>query len=189
MGPMTQADFEARYRADPDPWGYTTSEYEREKYRATAAACGEGPFESAIELGSSIGVFTEMLAPRCRELVAIDGSPTAVAAARRRLAGTGSVTTIIGTIPESIPAGPFDLVLASEILYYLSAAALSRTLELLAQRTVLGGRWVAVHWRPQGAERPFDAASVHERLRASRWLAPLAGAHTDDYLLDVLERR
>src|SRR5579859_4769288 len=66
MGAMSAAQFEARYRADPDPWGYTSSPYEREKYRATLSACGGGPFEHGLELGGSIGVFSELLAPRCR---------------------------------------------------------------------------------------------------------------------------
>ena len=83
MTRMSLADFEARYRADPDPWGYTTSEYERRKYEATLIACGEGPFAEALELGASIGVFSSMLAPRCEQLTTIDAAPTAVAAARR----------------------------------------------------------------------------------------------------------
>ena len=58
MARMSLADFEARYRADPDPWGYTTSDYERDKYEATLAACGDGPFADALELGGSIGVFS-----------------------------------------------------------------------------------------------------------------------------------
>ena len=39
MGPDPQrGDREARYRADPDPWGYTSSDYERRKYAATHMA-------------------------------------------------------------------------------------------------------------------------------------------------------
>ena len=62
---MTAVDhFEAQYRADPDPWGYRCSAYERAKYDATLSACGPGPFENALELGGSIGVFSARLAPR-----------------------------------------------------------------------------------------------------------------------------
>src|ERR1700685_3329297 len=69
MAHMSAADFEALYQADPDPWGYTRSAYEREKYQATLAACGPGPFAHALELGGSIGVFSELLAPRCQSLI------------------------------------------------------------------------------------------------------------------------
>ena len=70
------AEFEALYRADPDPWGYTHSAYERDKYAATLEACGPGPFAHALELGGSIGVFSALLAPRCRALTTIDAAPT-----------------------------------------------------------------------------------------------------------------
>jgi len=186
---MSEADFEARYRADPDPWSYTTSGYERDKYQATLAACGPGPFASAIELGASIGVFSALLAPRCRSLVTIDSAPTAVAAARRRLAGSPAVTAVLGSIPEAIPRRGYDLVVASEILYYLDGARLGETLAVIRECTGPGVRCVAVHWRPAGPERPFDAGQVHELLRAQSWLASVSSAATDDYLLDVLERR
>jgi hypothetical protein len=188
---MTPADFEARYRQDPDPWDYVTSGYEHDKYRATLAACGPGPYESAIELGASIGVFSALLASRCRSLVTIDAAPTAVAAARRRLAGTAGVTAILGAIPDAIPRRAYDLVVASEILYYLDGPRLTETLDVLRDCTRPGARCVAVHWRPAGPERPFDAAAVHARLRSQPWLAPVqdSGTGTEDYLLDVLERR
>lgn len=190
---MTPADFEARYRREGDPWGYTTSDYERDKYRATLAACGAprggGRFHSALELGSSIGVFSALLAPRCASLVTIDASPTAVAEARRRLAEEESVTVLRGEIPHDVPRRPYDLIVASEILYYLQPDQLDATLELVRDCTAPGARIVAVHWRPPGPERPFDAAAVHARLAAERWLAAARSGGTDDYLLDVLERR
>ena len=189
MAPMTQDDFEARYQADPDPWSYTTSDYERRKYEATLAACGPGPYAAGIELGSSIGVFSALLAPRCRSLVTVDAAPTAVTEARRRLAGNDAVTTVLGTIPAAIPRRDYDLVVASEILYYLDEDGLRATLDMLRDLTRPGARWVAVHWRPAGPDRPFDAEQVHERLRAQPWLETVTRAPTDDYLLDVLERR
>jgi hypothetical protein len=189
MSQMTLADFEARYQADRDPWSYTSSPYERAKYDATLAACGPGPFQSAIELGSSIGVFSARLAPRCRSLVTIDAAPTAVTEARRRLGGATGVSPIVGSIPEAIPQVRYDLVVASEILYYLDEPRLRRTLELLVALSVPGARWVAVHWRPDGPERPLAASDVHALLHAQDELVAVADAHTDDYLLDVLERR
>jgi SAM-dependent methyltransferase len=190
MSHMSPAEFEARYRSDPDPWSYETSAYERQKYAATLNACGPGPFTRALELGSSIGVLSALLAPRCRELVTIDAAPTAVGAARRRLAGARAVCIVLGEIPEDIPdGGEYDLVVASEILYYLAPPVLEATLARLRELTAPGARLVAVHWRPPGRERPFTAAEVHARLRAEPWLTPVDGASAEDYLLDVLARR
>jgi cyclopropane fatty-acyl-phospholipid synthase-like methyltransferase len=188
MARMSLAEFEARYRSDPDPWGYLTSEYERDKYAATLDACGDGPFADALELGSSIGVFSKLLAPRCDRLTTIDAAPTAVATARRRLAGTPQVRIVLGAIPDAIPDRAFDLVVASEILYYLSDAELDATLARLESCMVPGARLVAVHWRPPGPERPLDAAHVHHVLHEQPWLTQQASGGTDDYALDVLER-
>ena len=188
-GHLTAADFEARYRDEGDPWGYETSSYERAKYDATLAACGDGRFLRALELGASIGVLSARLASRCVQLQTIDAAPTAVAAARRRLARVPGVEVKLGAIPDDLPAGPWDLVLASEILYYLAPAALQGTLDAIAAGTRTGARIVAVHWDTPGPERPFTAAEVHARLLAMSWARPLAQASTDDYRLDVLERR
>ena len=187
---MTAADFEARYRADPDPWGYTCRRYERDKYAATLANCGPGPFACALELGASIGVFSALLAPRCRQLVTVDASPTAVAQARARLAGRHShAEVVLGSIPAAIPDRRYDLVVASEILYYLEPDALDRTLAVVTEAMQPGARLVAVHWRRPGPERPFDAQGAHATLRARRELISTAVAGTEDYLLEVLARR
>jgi cyclopropane fatty-acyl-phospholipid synthase-like methyltransferase len=186
---MKAAEFERRYRRDGDPWGYRSSVYELAKYDATLSACGPGPFASALELGGSIGVFSGRLARRCEALTTIDCSPTAVNAARAQLAGFPEARAIVGEIPGAIAPGDHDLVVASEILYYLDDDALTATLERLEDVLVAGGRMVAVHWRPSGPERPQTAAAVHGRLRSEPWLRPVADRSTADYLLDVLERR
>lgn len=186
---MGRADFEARYQADPDPWSYETSVYERRKYDATLEACGEGPYHRALELGSSIGVFSARLARHCATLVTLDAAPSAVAAARRRLAGMPSVQVLSGAIPDAIPEAVYDLVVASEILYYLEPDELAATLQRLRGCLARNGRLVAVHWRPPGPERPFTAAEVHALLRRQEWLSPIRAAPTDEYLLDVLEHR
>jgi predicted TPR repeat methyltransferase len=185
---MKASAFDERYEDEGDPWGYRTSDYERAKYLATLAACGDGPFEAALELAGSIGVFSAMLAPRCRELTTIDFSEPAVAQARRELADLPQATALFGEIPGALPDRRFDLIVASEILYYLEPDALEVTLARLEDMLEPGGRVVVVHWRPEGPERPFTAAQVHERVLALDWLA-LTGDHsTPDYLLHVLER-
>jgi cyclopropane fatty-acyl-phospholipid synthase-like methyltransferase len=186
---MKAAEFERRYRRDGDPWGYRSSVYELAKYDATLSACGTGPFVSALELGGSIGVFSGRLAARCEALTTIDWSPTAVAAARTRLAAFPTANAIVGEIPHAIEPADHDLVVASEILYYLDDDALTTTLERVHEVLVTGGRMVAVHWCPSGPERPQTAASVHALLRSLPWLRTIADRSTADYLLDVLERR
>jgi cyclopropane fatty-acyl-phospholipid synthase-like methyltransferase len=188
MSFMSATDFEALYRADPDPWGYVASSYEQRKYAATLAACGPGPFSCALELGGSIGVFSALLAPRCERLITVDASPTAVSLAVPRLAAHPHVRAIVGPIPDAVPERPFDLVVASEIIYYLTDDELARTLATL-ERTMIGeSLLVAVHWHPAGPERPRDAEQSHAALRAQRWLMPTHKGGTEDYLLEVFRR-
>jgi len=181
--------FESLYRGDPDPWGYRSSPYERAKYAATLDACGPGPFASALELGGSIGVFSALLAPRCRALVTVDFSPTAVRAAQNALAGHPQARAFVGEIPLDIPAGWFDLVVASEVLYYLAPEALTATLPALEARMAPGARLVAVHWRRPGPERPATAQEVHDLVGRQPWLEHVCAGPDDEYLLDAWERR
>ncbi len=189
MKPMNAEAFEARYRRESDPWRYRTSPYERAKYEATLEACGPGPFTSALELGGSIGVFSARLAPRCRSLTTLDFSHTAVDSAQSQLRSHPHARALLGTIPAGIPTGPFDLVLASEVLYYLTADELTTALARLRGELSPGGRLVCVHWRTPGPERPLDAETVHASLTGEPWLTWLASAPTEHYLLDVFSRR
>jgi len=110
--------FERLARESEDPWSYETSEYELAKYRRTLAYVPE-PAGDALELGCSIGVFTAMLAPRCSSLLAVDFSPTAVGRARRRVAGLDQVEVRRATLPEQMPAGPFETIVCAETDDYL----------------------------------------------------------------------
>lgn len=176
-------------RGGSDLWDHERSEYENAKHAATLAACGEGPFANALELGGSIGVFTEMLAPRCEALTTVDVARTAAAMAERRLANLPQVRVIRGPIPDAVPLEKFDLIVASEILSHLSPTDLDRTLGLIRARLVSGGRLVVVHWRPPGPEPPPSGPDeVHLRLRDDPWLTSVCSDVTEAYLLDALER-
>jgi len=185
-GPM--AVFEARYRADADPWGTLTEPYELEKRRRTLAACGPGPFASACELGAGLGALAAELAPRCGRLLALDAAPTAVAAAAERLAPFATAEARHAVMPGDLPADErFDLIVASEVLYYLDATALAATAAWTARALVVGGRLVAVGWTGGRApDMPGDAEGVAAAL--ARELRPVKTETQPGYRIDVLER-
>lgn len=160
-----------------------------EVVEATLEGCGPGPFRNALELGGAIGEFTERLAPRCERLTRIDVSATAAAMARRRLADFPRVEVVRGGIPDAIPERDYDLVVAPEILYFLSDEEFERTLASIRARLLTGGRLVVVHWPPFESERNFAADGLHARLRDDPWLESLHAEHTPGYMLDVLGRR
>lgn len=161
------AGFEEKFRENIDPWDYDRSPFEAFKRATLLRACGTRPFGRGLELACAIGATTQALAPRCLRLTAVDASPTALAEAARRLAHLPRVTLRRGILPGDLPQGPFDLIVASEILYYLPAADLRRLVSRMAARLAPGGRIVLVH-------HLTDFADAAVKPRAAQALAVAA---------------
>lgn len=181
--------FEGLYAESRDPWGFETSEYERGKYERTLGTLAHRRYHRALEVGCSIGVFTAMLAPLCDELLAVDVSERALAVARERLAGSPHVRAELRRLPEETPEGPFDLIVASEVLYYwpedVMLAALGRFEEVLAP----GGSLLAVHWRKETKTYPLQGDEVHELLLEHTRLTNTTTIIEPEYRLDLFEDR
>lgn len=163
--------FESLYASSPDPWGYCTSSYEHEKYADTLAALPLRPLGSALEVGCSIGVFTRQLAMRCERVLGIDFSPRALALARARVSGLTNVQLRQASFPEQVPEGQWDVVVCSEVLYYLDQEGLCQATNWLSEQLQRGTCVVAVSWRGAGADEPFRGDDVHDLLAGSlaRW--------------------
>jgi SAM-dependent methyltransferase len=177
--------FENLYAQSTDPWGFETSEYERRKYERTLAVLGERRFHRGFEAGSSIGVFTAMLAGSCDELLAVDTSERAVEIARRRLAEHPHVRVERRTLPEEMPEGPFDLIVASEVLYYWPREVMLEALRRFEGILAPGGVLVAVHWRKETRTYPLQGDEVHELLVRHAHLANVKTIKEPEYRLDV----
>jgi SAM-dependent methyltransferase len=183
---LDPAGFEQLYREREDPWEFATSPYEAAKYDRTIAALGGRRFARGLELGCSIGVLTARLAESCDALVALDASPTAIGRARERLAALANVELAVGVIPEDLPAGPFDLIVCSEVLYYFAPDALAGVLDRLEAALTPGGALLAVHWRPPTRTYPMRGDAVHALLRDRPALLPVFGERHERYVLDLL---
>ena len=179
--------FENLYEESTDPWGFETSDYERKKYERTLESLGERRFRQAFEAGSSIGVFTAMLAPRCEELLAVDTSEKAFEIARERLAEQSHVRVERRTLPEEMPEGPFDLIVASEVLYYWPREVVLEALRNFEEILVQGGVLVAVHWRMETKTYPLQGDEVHELLVRHVRLANVKTIMEPEYRLDDFE--
>ncbi len=138
--------FERLYREQGDPWGFETSPYEQAKYAETLAALPAARYAEALEVGCANGVLTALLAPRCDRLLAVDPSPTALAAARARCRDLPQVRLEERSLPAQTPAGPFDLILLSEVIYYWDGDDLARMAAYLRDALRSGGDLLLVHW-------------------------------------------
>jgi SAM-dependent methyltransferase len=186
---MDRKYFEDLYAESSDPWSFETSSYERRKYERTLESLGGRRFRRALEAGSSIGVFTAMLAPYCEELLAVDASEKAVAIARERLAGEDHVRVERRTLPEEMPEGPFDLIVASEILYYWPREVVLAGLRRFEDALSPDGLLLAVHWRKETRTYPLQGDEVHELLVEHARLDNTKMVTEPEYRLDLFEDR
>jgi SAM-dependent methyltransferase len=184
--------FDDVYRANEDPWQFASSPYERGKYAATLAALPRPHYERAFEIGGSIGVFTAQLATRCGHLLSIDVSEAALAQARQRCANLPQVEIRKMQVPNEFPAGQFDLILVSEVGYYLSPPDLARAADQMLAALPPGGQLLLVHWTPVVPDYPQTGDEVHEfflaKTQSNGPLRHLLGERHDKYRLDLLEK-
>lgn len=180
--------FESLYAGSADPWGFRSRFYEQRKRALTLASLPAPRFGSAFEPGCSFGLLTAGLARRCDRLLATDVVPDVVAAARRAVADQPHVRVEVAGVPAGWPEGVFDLIVLSELGYYLGTADLADLVERLDGSLSPEGVVVACHWRHPVEDYPLTGDDVHEMLLASGRLAALARHHERDFRLDVLVR-
>jgi SAM-dependent methyltransferase len=181
--------FDALYTADPDPWNFATSPYERAKYTLTLNAMPKPRYRSALEVGCSIGVLTRLLALRCDAVLAVDAAQTPLAEARRRCADSPSVRFEQMFVPEHWPNGSFDLILLSEVVYYLSREDVSRLAARAAGSLSMGGSLILVHWTGL-TDYPLSgdqAAALFIERMGSTCIVERADRYSQ-FRLDVLSR-
>jgi LmbE family N-acetylglucosaminyl deacetylase/SAM-dependent methyltransferase len=178
--------FDAVHARAEDPWDYLGSWYERRKRALTLAALPRESYESGLEVGCSIGTLTAGLAPRCRSLLAVDASSTALDRAAARLAPFPGVTTRQLTLPGSWPGGSYDLVVVSEVGYYLGRDELGLLLDRVVESMMPGGTLLLCHWRHPIQGWELDGETVHTLVR-DRLGWPTAGLYRErDFVLETL---
>jgi SAM-dependent methyltransferase len=182
--------FEALYQANPDPWRFAESDYERDKYAATLVALPSPRYGRAFEAGCSIGVLTAALAPRCDALLAVDAVAAPLEAARDRCAALPQVTLRQAVLPADWPGGTFDLMLFSEVLYYLDRDDLHHLAAQAAASLAPGGDILLVHWTGE-TDYPLtgDAAAEAFCAALSSQAAVTLRRRADRYRLDLLRGR
>lgn len=167
------------YSRNDDPWRLESRWYERRKRAITVASLPEESYRTALEIGCSIGVLSTELAARCDDLLAIDVSESAIVQARARL--LPGVRFEVADAAAGFPSGRFDLIVLSEVGYYLSPVDFRTLLDQAITHLAFGGTLVACHWRHPVADYPQGGDEVHAAIDL-----PLIAHHVeDDFVLDV----
>ncbi|WP_456269202.1 nodulation S family protein [Kushneria sp. AK178] len=188
---MTRLDaraFEQLHARHADPWRYHTRWYERRKRDLTMAMLTRQRYRRAFEPGCSIGVLSDALATRCDALWLQDVSDSAVARACEALEGQPHVSITCGAIPEQWPEGRFDLIVISEMGYYLGREALETLCERIDASLSDDGELLACHWRHPIDGSDLDADSVHATLHERLGYAHHGHYEDSDTRIDLWQR-
>ncbi len=180
--------FEDLYGKNPDPWHFEDSFYEHRKRALSLAMLPRPHFSAVFEPGCSIGVFTRELAARADAVLATDISNRALELARQRLTDAGHVRLEQGAVPQDWPAGRYDLVVVSEIGYFLQYSELQELVERTEAALTDDGVILLCHWRHPNEGWELTGDQVHEAFRARSGLRVTAEHREADFRIDVLAR-
>ncbi len=174
------------HRRERDPWGVGEGWYERRKRALTLASLPRERFARGLEVGCSVGALAADLATRCDRLVGLDASASALAEARARVGGLGTVELAHLHVPRQWPQGRFDLVVLSEVGYFCERDQLAGLVERAVGSLTDDGVLLACHWRHPVTGWPLDGDEVHAVLGGHPGLEVLARHVEEDFALDVL---
>ena len=177
--------FEALYARDPDPWRFRTSTYEAAKYAATVAAISGRRYRSALEVGCSIGVLSAQVAPLCDAYLGLDIAEAPLAEARAHCRDLPQARFARMSVPGAWPEGGFDLILLSEVLYFLSTEDIVATAALVRRCLLPGGAVLLVNWIGN-PEPPQPGDEAAEAFLAATDLAVARRERAEGYRLELL---
>jgi cyclopropane fatty-acyl-phospholipid synthase-like methyltransferase len=182
--------FDQMYADTDDPWQLSSRWYEQRKYAITLALLPNRRYQHAFEPGCSIGTLTALLAGRCDRVTAVDVADAAVRGADARLREAGcrdQVTLARSSLDAAWPAGPFDLLVLSEVAYYLEAHTLAEVLGRECARLQPGANVVAAHWRHPVADYPLTGDAAHAIIARTPGLTSLGRYRDRDVVVEVFD--
>ncbi|MCV7001405.1 methyltransferase domain-containing protein [Mycolicibacterium alvei] len=186
--------FDRMYATSSDPWRLATRWYEQRKYAITLAMLPQRHYRHAFEPGCSIGTLTAMLAERCDHVTAMDVAGAALDIADTRLRADvdrdgprDRVTLVRGSLDDRWPPGPFDLLVLSEVAYYLEEELLAGLLRRECPRLARGATVIAAHWRHEVADYPLTGDQANRIIAATPGLMSIGGYRDRDVVMEVFD--
>ncbi|MEO6447032.1 MAG: glycosyltransferase [Gemmatimonadaceae bacterium] len=179
--------FESLFASGADPWKYR-SDYEILKYQQTLDLIPAGTGR-VLEMACAEGDFTVALATRAAHVVAADISELALTRAAERCAHQSNITyRRLDMAGDELPGG-FDVIVCSEVLYFVGQDRLPHVARKLAGALAPGGRLILAHANLQvdapdepgfDWSFPYGARHIGRTLAADsalRWLRELRSRH------------
>lgn len=179
--------FERIYADSDDPWGFESAWYEKRKQALTMALLTRPHYESVFEPGCASGELTRHLSARAGHVYALEILPRIVARAITRLADLTNVEVQQGAIPDDWPRLSFNLIVLSEVVYYLDPAAIAVVARLIEETLAPGGDLVLVHYLGE-TDYPVSGREAHELLCARLGWPAKASYTESNFEAMVLQR-
>ncbi|WP_214370160.1 methyltransferase domain-containing protein [Pseudonocardia sp. H11422] len=179
---------------------YTTPDIVGQRER-TLALLDLAPGERALDVGTGPGQLLAAMAARVGPdglARGVDPSPAMVAMARERCAGLPATAVTEGGVsgPGSLPDGPFDAVVSTQVLEYVAdipaaLAEIHRVLRPGGRVLLLDTDWDSVVWQVDDRDRHARVLTAWEQHlvdpRLPRTLGPaLRAAGFTDVRVDVI---
>jgi trans-aconitate methyltransferase len=183
MPDFDRRHFDSMYKEDHDPWNYENSSYEDLKYSATLNILPKKRYANGLELGCSIGVLTNKLSQICDALTSVDTSGNALALAAKRCTNA-NVSFVRAHLPEGNWETSFDLLVLSEILYFLKPEAITILAAKLKPLAKPGADVVLVHWTGK-TNYPMTADDATNLMRDLLPVKDMARMTHPKYRLDL----
>lgn len=188
MSRLPDAYFEAMYAESADPWQLDSRWYEQRKYAITVSVLPRRRYRHAFEPGCSIGRLTELLLERCDLVTSTDVATGALQQADRRLRSTGlrgRVDLQRHSLEQPWPTGDFDLIVLSEVGYYLEKNTLRAVLHREHVRLTAAETVIAAHWRHAVDDYPMSGDQANEIIADTPGLHCVGGYRDPDVVIDV----
>ncbi|QNJ93970.1 methyltransferase domain-containing protein [Mycolicibacterium fluoranthenivorans] len=148
--------------ATDDPWHLDHSPYERRRLELVLACLGRPRYARVIEIGCATGQLSVRLAERADLVIAVDASAKALEVARRNR--TPNIRWVQGTVPQDFPAAEADVVILSEIGYFLDGPELLATVRAARRAVRPTGEIVVANWQRPTERIPLDGPAVQAQV-------------------------
>lgn len=149
-------EFEHKYAAHGDYFGYQTNPYEKIKYDRTLELMRQWRKAShnALEIGCSVGVFTARIAREFDAVTAVDIAGEALALAEKQVAGAGHVAFHQSDLVSLALPTQYDVIFCAEVLMYVREQDTALACEILDRHLAPGGLIIEVSQQDRQAGRP-----------------------------------
>ncbi|WAP66744.1 class I SAM-dependent methyltransferase (plasmid) [Jiella pelagia] len=159
--------FAELYADDGDPWHARSSRYEVEKRADNCAQLDVRCYERGLDIGCGEGHLAAELVNRAivRSMTGLDRDAGIVARANGAYGQRSELRFATGALPDDLPEVPFDLVVVSEVLYFLDEPALVALAQHLSNRMQTGADILVVSYLGETGT-PLSGRAAHDLFLA-----------------------